>query len=231
MKIFSDRINQLRSFTHRIHPPHINTHSRCYHFKHKTFKLWFLDSWPGRKTRRTNLRSLWDIIIHSARQLSSCLPARRPRPSKWRGNLDPNANTVRENQLAGGELRNMLSCFFPSSGKSTCGRRSVFAESQLSFQSACISCAAATVKCCALVWRREVLLGASWGRTTAARRHGAPTKPTLCMFHVCNAHHYTCVTVVLGASWGYYARIWSCFVAGLLRRCVERCHEPKAADC
>lgn len=85
MKIFSDRINQLHSFTSP--PPFTHKHSRCHHLKRKTFKLWFLDSWPDRKTRRTNLRSLWDIIIHGTRQLSSCFPARRPRPSKWRGNL------------------------------------------------------------------------------------------------------------------------------------------------
>lgn len=121
MKIFSDRINQLHSFTSP--PPFTHKHSRCHHLKRKTFKLWFLDSWPDRKN--TKNQPAFIVEHHHPRHPTVILmfPSAPTASLEMTWELNPNANTLRENQLAEGELQSMLSCFFFSSGKSTCGRR------------------------------------------------------------------------------------------------------------
>ncbi|KAK5872902.1 hypothetical protein PBY51_013560 [Eleginops maclovinus] len=106
------------------------------------------------KRLTTNLRSSWGIIIHGNRQLSPCFPkASASLEMTWK--LNPNTNTLRENQDAEEELRNIAVSVF-SSFVYLCSQ-----GGSLSFQPACISSADATVNWCALVWKREVLLGAS----------------------------------------------------------------------
>lgn len=163
--MFSDRINKLQLINTAL-TPHTCTYKQTHRFVCcKTCKVWSLDSRHEQKAWITNLRSLWDIIIHGSRRLSSCFPPHAPRPSKRRENL------IRMQTHCGKHVVLVLS------SESVLVERRLCSQSRLSFHPACISSADATANWCALVLKREVPLGASWGRTTA--QHGARTKPTL----------------------------------------------------
>lgn len=101
------------------------------------------------------------------------------------------------------------------------------AESQLSSQPACISSADATVNWCALVWKREVLLGASWGRTTARRGLNPLCICFSFALHIMISQLLRMFFFAHRAQVLYSHLVMFC-VSTLLHRCVKRCHIPEA---
>lgn len=97
-------------------------------------------------------------------------------------------------------------------------------SARLSFHPVCISSADATTKWCALVWKREVPLGASWGRTTARSANQTHSVGYVleCTLYLINFRFST---------WGISGLLHShllifCFRT-LLHRCVNRCQQGR----
>lgn len=143
-----------------------------------------LVSWSKDKTSGTNLRSLWDIIIHGIRHFSSFLPAPYHHRLLLTRKVNPTASSLRQVKLEKAGLRLHISSFWSSVSESLLVRGScVSGEAAVTRASVHLQRSDARALIGALLCGNgEVLLGASWGWTAARTETANPKTATLPIF-------------------------------------------------